>query len=70
MQRERRFPRGTPIRTIQAWRDETRGSLRTLPKGAKHTLAHDAKRYLDQIGNQLASIMDRRRNLNRWMDPT
>ena len=56
MQRERRFPRGTPLRTIQAWRDEMRGNLRTLPKGAKHTLRHDAGRYLKQKEGQLASI--------------
>ena len=68
MQRERRFPRGTPIRTIQAWRDEMRGNLRTLPKGAKHTLSHDAKRYLDQVEGQLVSIRDRRRNLGLWLE--
>ena len=67
IQRERRFPRGTPIRTIQGWRDEMRGNLRTLPKGAKHTLAHDAKKYLDQVGGRIVSIKDRRRNLGTWM---
>ena len=36
IQRERRFQRDTGLRTIQAWRAETRGSLVTLPKGAKH----------------------------------
>ena len=68
MQRERRFPRGTPIRTIQAWRDEVRGSLRTLPKGAKHTLRYDAERYVKQKGSVLVSIKDRRRNLYTWME--
>ena len=68
MQRERRFPRGTGLRTIQAWQDETRGNLRTLPKGAKHTLAHDGKRYLAQIENQLVSIDSRRRNVGLWVD--
>ena len=67
IQREHGFPRGTPIRTIQAWRDETRSSLRRLPKGAKHTLRHDAERYLDQKASQLVSIRDRRRNLYEWM---
>ena len=68
MQRERRFPRGTPLRTIQAWRDEMRGNLRTLPKGVKHTLRHDAGRYLKQKEGQLASIRDRRRCLGMWIE--
>ena len=68
IQRECRFPRGTPIRTIQAWRDEMRGNLRTLPKGAKNTLAHDGRRYLDQVEGQLTSIKDRRRNLGMWTE--
>ena len=68
IQREQRFPRETGIRTIQAWRTQTRASLQNLPKGAKHTLAHDAKRYLDQIEGQLVSIRDRRRNLGTWFE--
>ena len=68
MQRERRFPRGTPLRTIQAWREVMRGSLRTLPKGAKHTLRYDAERYLKQMEGQLASIRDRARNLGMWLE--
>ena len=68
MQRERRFPRGTPLRTIQGWRDEMRGNLRTLPKGAKHTLRHDAGRYVKQKEGQLASIRDRRRALEMWVE--
>ena len=68
IQREQRFPRETGMRTIQAWRTQTRASLQNLPKGAKHTLAHDAKRYLDQKEGQLASIRDRRRNLRTWFE--
>ncbi len=68
IQREHRFPRGTPLRTIQAWRDEMRGNLRTLPKGAKHTLRHDAGRYLKQKEGQLVSINDRRRSLGMWLE--
>ena len=66
IQRERRFPRGTPIRTIQGWRDEIRGSLRTLPKGARHTLAHDAKKYLDQAEGPLVSIRALSEQLYEW----
>ena len=68
IQREKRFPRETGMRTIRAWRTQTRASLQNMPKGAKHTLAHDAKRYLDQIEGQLVSIRDRRRNLGTWVE--
>ena len=67
IQREQRFPRDTGLRTIQAWRAETRGSLVTLPKAAKHTLEHDAGRYLDQIESELASIAQRRQNVGLWV---
>ena len=53
VQREIRFPRGTPLKTIRARRDQLRASLRTLPHGARHTLAHDAGRYLEQVASAL-----------------
>ena len=68
VQRERRFLRDTPTMAMRTWQDETRASLRTLPKDARHTLAHDAVRYIKQIAGQLASIKDRERNLNRWVE--
>ena len=68
IQSEHRFPRGTGLRIIQAWRDEMRASLRTLPKEAKHTLGHDAGRYLEQKKGELASIRDRARNLGMWLE--
>ena len=67
IQRERRFARGTAIKTMRTWQDTTRASLRSMPKGAKHTLAYDAPRYLRQVEHRLASIRDRRRNLNIWL---
>ena len=67
IQREVRFPAGTSIKTIRARRDELRASLRTLPAGARHTLAHDAARYLDQVGADLASIADRRHHVDLWV---
>ena len=67
IQRERRFARGTAIKTMRTWQDTTRASLRSMPKGAKHTLAYDAPRYLRQVEHQLASIRDRRRHLNLWL---
>ena len=67
IQREIRFPRGTPLKTIRARRDQLRASLRTLPHGARHTLAHDAGRYLDQVASTLVSFKDRQREIQAWL---
>ena len=67
LQREIRFPPGTPLKTIRARRDELRASLRTLPAGGRHTLNHDAGRYLDQVRSTLISFGDRRRELLAWL---
>ena len=67
VQREIRFPRGTPLKTIRARRDQLRASLRTLPHGARHTLAHDAGRYLDQVESTLVSFKDRERHIAMWL---
>ena len=67
VQREVRFPPGTPLKTIRAKRDELRASLRTLPAGGRHTLNHDAGRYLDQVESTLISFGDRRRELLAWL---
>ena len=66
VQREIRFPAGTPLKTIRVRRDELRASLRTLPAGARHTLAHDAARYLQQVSSELVSIADRQYHLGLW----
>ena len=67
VQREIRFDPGTPLKTIRAKRDEMRASLRTLPPGDRHSLAHDAERYLDQVQSTLVSFADRRRDLLAWL---
>ncbi len=66
IQREIRFPAGTPLKTIRAKRDELRASLRTVPSGERHTLAHDAARYLHQVSRELVSIADRRHHIDLW----
>ena len=66
VQREIRFPPGTPLKTIRARRDALRASLRTLPAGARHTVAHDAGRYLQQVSGELVSIADRQYHLGLW----
>ena len=67
IQREIRFPAGTPLKTIRARRDELRASLRILPAGERHTLAHDAERYLDQVSTELVSMADRRHHIGLWV---
>ena len=67
IQRELRFPPGTSLKTIRRRRDELRVSLRALPSGARHTLAHDAERYLQQVDGELASIADRRHHIRLWV---
>ena len=42
--------------------------MRTLPAGERHTLTHDAGRYLDQVKNTLlATFDDRQRDLSVWL---
>ncbi len=67
IQREARFPPGTPLKTVRARRDELRASLRTLAPGERHTLAHDADRYLQQISGELVSMADRRHHIGLWV---
>ena len=67
VQREVRFPPGTPLKTIRARSDELRASLRTQPAAGRHTLNHDAGRYLDQVESTLISFGDRRRELLPWL---
>ena len=67
VQREIRFPPDTSLKTIRARRDELRTSLRTLPHGKRHTLAHDAGRYLEQVRTTLVSIKDRERHIAMWL---
>ena len=64
IQREIRFPRGTPLKTIRARRDELRAKMRTLPRGVRHTLADDAAKYLDQVD---VSRVNRRREIGVWL---
>ena len=67
VQREIRFPPGTPLKTIRARCDELRASLRTLRARERHTLAHDAERYLQQVSAELVSIADRRHHIGLWV---
>ncbi len=67
IQREARFPPGTPLKTIRARRDELRASLRTLPRAPRETLASDADRYLEQVTGNLIGGAERRRDVEAWL---
>ena len=43
-----------------------RASLRALPAGERHTLAHDTTRYLQYVSGDLVSIADRRYHIDLW----
>ena len=67
VQREVRFPPGTPLKAIRARRDELRASLRTRPVGERHTLAHDAERYLAQVRATIVNLHTRRDEIGAWL---
>jgi site-specific recombinase XerD len=66
-QRERRFPRDTTLKTMQAWRDETRVSLRHAPvePSTAGTLQHDIQRYLAQV-KAMPTYAQRKEHLELW----
>ena len=70
VQREKRYPLGTPLRVMKAWRDDMRAQLRKLvPKVGKHTLRADALRYLAHMKTQLvkAGYASRVCEINAWL---
>jgi integrase len=70
IQREKRFKPETPIKTIQAWRDEERVALRAAKAPTrKDTLRADAKRYLEHQKTTLALATYRSRvcEIDSWL---
>lgn len=70
IQRERTFPRETANRTMQAWRDEVRVSLRRIKQNTKptgDTLAADITRYLVQV-RAMPTYDQRTHHLYLWRD--
>lgn len=70
IQRERRWPPGTPVDILQAWQFEERYALEmqrpTLARRERGTLETDAARYLRQVGH-LAGIDSIRAELRAWL---
>lgn len=66
--RERRYPKGTTLRTIRAWQEETRVELRKMAgRVSSGTLADDVPAYLARIRKTLASYRDRERDVRAWL---
>lgn len=70
IQRERRFPLGTPDETIKRWRDETRLKLRRRPvRVTKGTLLADVEHYLNlESIKRLVSRASLLSELTAWTD--
>lgn len=69
----KRFKDGTPLRTMQQWRDETRDDLQRLrdrmaPAEGAETLEQAVTRYLGQwgTGKHPVTVSERARHLHRW----
>ena len=64
---EKRFPPGTSLKTIKAWRDETRVSLRKAAgRATRSTFANDAAQYLLAVG-AMPTFRQRRRDIRLWI---
>lgn len=66
---EKHFPPGTPLPTMQRWRDDTRVALRKRPPtvGAPGTLHADVLRYLAQV-KAMPTYAQRAAHLQWWLD--
>lgn len=69
IQRERRFPPATSLRTIEDWRQRERVRLKDAkPRGGRGSLASDIDRYLDTLGDRPALKKERTRQLEWWRE--
>lgn len=69
IQREKRYPAGTSLRTIKDWQERERAHLKDQrPPAARFTLAHDIDRYLDTLGDRRELKKERTRQLTWWRD--
>ena len=65
--KSKRFPFGTSLKTIKAWQERTRVTLRGTATTERGTLAHDVDRYVEHI-KHLAGWRERRSNLRAWTE--
>jgi integrase len=66
-QREKRWPFGTPIETLEAWIKDTQHTLLTQkPKSPRGTIGRDADRYYRSV-RDLVSFVARRAEIRAWI---
>ena len=66
-QREKRFPIGRSLKTIHAWQDVIRASLRACaPRRSNRDFKTDATRYLSKV-RTMVSYRERERNIGLWI---
>jgi integrase len=67
IQREKRFPPETLVKTIKAWQDETRVALRKIaPTATRGTFAADAERYLKAVA-AMPTFKEREKHIALWV---
>lgn len=71
LRREKRYPKGTAIKTMRSWQKDTETELRKLqgtPVAVRRrTLAEDAEVYLAAIREEHRAWRDRARDLKQWL---
>jgi integrase len=66
MQREKRYPADTSIKTIKAWQGDTRSALRKLsPGSARGTFDADAEKYLRAVST-MPTFKEREQHITLW----
>ena len=66
--KEKRFPKGTALRTMRLWQEATRADMRRQDiRPVRGTLAGDAPRYLSIMNARLAHPEHREQELESWM---
>ena len=66
--KEKRFPKGTAVRDMKRWQEDTRADMRRLDlRAAKGTLADDVDQYLREIRDRVKFIKDREREIRSWL---
>jgi site-specific recombinase XerD len=66
--KEKRFAKGTALRTMRQWREDQRAELRRQDlRPAKGTLADDVENYLRLVQPRLVSFKDREYDLRQWL---
>src|SRR5262245_57143025 len=67
LQREKRYPLDTHLRTIKNWQEETRVALRKIaPKVTRGTFAADAERYLKAVA-AMPTYKEREKHIALWV---